>query len=408
MILREKALDIESFINNHFIDNEGRVYTFLDRSTKQTPSDELFSDVGERQNMMDFSVPGFSRRDVAMYENCGMTTGAYLISLVFRYRVEKNEENLIKARRCFNALKSIFKMGRKLETGFFPKTYGGRFSNETSSDQCLYAIYSMNNFYEFASVEEKKEIDFMIPAIADFWRKRKYIYNYWDQKNMQWPVFRFPIFMLLAYKHSGDKKFKDEYERLLSDWDKNYPKQFNLLGLKQQGLIEPNAYEKKFNAWIVSSMPDYFTMRMIELEYFLKNDPQNPLAPRWKQSVLDMWKQARLALAPDGKAYHMVLVDMDTGEIRRPEPCKLRTSRMGWSSMIARGTVQAMGFYPDNSDMKKTVDNILTLLDIDDMTYYDETERLPAKESFKTRFLSGDAITNWLWAYWQGRAQKLW
>jgi hypothetical protein len=76
--------------------------------------------------------------------------------------------------------------------------------------------------------------------------------------------------------------------------------------------------------------------------------------------------------------------------------------------MIARATVQALGFYPDNQDMKKTVKNILNSLDNHDMIYYDEPERFPPKERFKTRFLSGDSITNWLWAYWQGASQKLW
>jgi len=406
--LKEKAIRIEKFIDIHLVDVQGCVYTMLDKTTKKPPTDDFFADAGVPENINDYSVPGFSRREVSMYENCGMTTGAYLQSLVFRYRIEKNEETLEKARRCFNALKNIFQMGKDLETGFFPKIYGGHFTDETSSDQCLYAIYSMDNFYDLASAEEKKEIDFMIPAIADFWRKRKYIYNYWDQKNMQWPIFRFPIFMLMAYKHSGDKKFKDEYERLLSDWDKNYPQQFNLLGLKQKGLIEPNEYEKKFNAWIVSSMPDYMTMRMMELEYLLSYDPQNQLVPHWKQSILDMWDQAKLALSPDGKACHMVLVDMDSGETRRPEPCELGTSKTGWSTMIARATIQALGFYPDNADMKEALLKVMTSLEINDMTYYDEPERFPPKLHFKTRFLSGDSITNWLWAYWQGATQKLW
>lgn len=406
--LSNKAVAIEQFIDKHCIDEQGRVYTMLDKATKEPPTDIFFADAGVPVNIIDYSVPGFSRRDVSMYENCGMTTGAYLQSLVFRYRIEKNEETLIKARRCFNAIKYIFELGKELEIGFFPKTYGGRFTDETSSDQCLYAIYSMDNFYEFASAEEKQEIDFMIPAIADFWRKRKYIYNYWSQKNMQWPIFRFPIFMLLAYKHSGENKFKEEYERLLSDWDGNYPQQFNLLGHKKNGLIEADKYEKGFNAWMVFSMPDYFTMRMMELEYLLKNDPQNPLAPRWKQSVLDMWKQAKLTLAPNGKAYQMILVDMDTGELRRPEACDMATSTTGWSSMIARATVQALDFFPDDADMKEAALEVMSSLEINDMTYFDEPERFPPKLRFKTRFLSVDSITNWLWAYWQGCSQKLW
>jgi hypothetical protein len=339
-----------------------------------------------------------------------MCTGAYFQALLYRYRTEKNPETLKKARRCFQGLKFIFEIGKELETGFFPKTYGGRFSDETSSDQCLYAIYSMDAYYEFASDEEKKEIDFMIPAIADFWRKRKYIYNYWSQKNMQWPVFRFPVFMLLAYKHSEEKKFIDEYRRILSSWDMEYPHQFNLLGLKQRGKIKPNELEKKYNAWIVSSMPDYLAMRMMELEYMLLNDPENSLAGRWKKSAMDMWRQAALTLAPDGMAYHMVFVDMDTGKVTRPPPIheSPRASVTGWSTMIARGGVQVLRFCPHDTKIKETVLNILELIDTDTMIYYGEPDRFPPEERFKTRFLSGDSITNWLWAYWQGVFQRLW
>ncbi len=401
--LYRKAISIQKYLEEHFVDSYGCVYTFLDRETGRVPTDEFFADVGPNESIMDFTVPGFSRRDVAMYENCGMCTGAYLQALIHQYRVEKEDINLQMARRCFQALTHIYTLGKELETGFFPKIYGGRFSEETSSDQCLYAIFAMDNFYPFASEQEKKEIDVMIPEIADFWRKRAYRYNYWDQRNMQWPLHRFPVFMLLAYNHSNDTKFKKEYERLLDGWRKNYPSQFNLLGLKKQGKIQPNEYEQRFNAWIVSSMPDYMTMRMIELEYMLNHDQGNDLAPRWKQSILDIWAQAKLTLSPEGKAYSMILVDRQTGKIHRPEPCELRTSTMGWSSMIARGTVQALKFYPENLEMYESALKVLNALELEDLTYFDEKDRLPAKESFKTRFLSGDAITNWLWAYWQLR-----
>ena len=46
--------------------------------------------------------------------------------------------------------------------------------------------------------------------------------------------------------------------------------------------------------------------------------------------------------------------------------------------------------------------------DAKDFTYYDEPERFRPELRFKTRFLSGDSIANWLWAYWQGRFQKSW
>jgi hypothetical protein len=35
-------------------------------------------------------------------------------------------------------------------------------------------------------------------------------------------------------------------------------------------------------------------------------------------------------------------------------------------------------------------------------------EQIPPQYRNRTRFLCGDSMANWLWAYWQGRFQGAW
>ena len=159
-------------------------------------------------------------------------------------------------------------------------------------------------------------------------------------------------------------------------------------------------------------MADCITMDVMELDYLLSNDPGNPLARTWKTSVLTMWNEAKITLAPDGKYYSQVLVDMQTGEVRRPPGYQqgdgeYHGAKSGWSSMIARAAVTVAKYYPADEAIRASVSKVLNSLDVNDFTYYDEPERFPPEFRFNTRFLSGDAIANWLWAYWQGRFQKI-
>ncbi|MFA6567636.1 MAG: hypothetical protein WCS96_05440 [Victivallales bacterium] len=410
--LLKKAIRIEAWLEEHFVDQNGVVYTFIDKETLLPAQETLFHDAGPRKCVGDWSVEGFTRSELAAYENCGMCTGAYMQALLYQYRVGHDSKTLEKAQRCFGALKRIFEIGKQSEAGFFPKIYGNRFSYETSTDQVLYTVMAMDHFYEFASSSEKGEIDEMISQMIRFWVKRNYKYTYFHLKDMQWPLVRFPALLLLAYKHSQDITFKKEYERLLSLGFTTEPEWAQLKG-KKAGKSEPCEYEKKHNAWLVGNMGDCITMDVMELDYLLANDPGNSLAATWKESVLTMWNEAKITLAPKGKYYSQVLVDMKTSEVRRTPgyqqgDTECHGAESGWSTMVARAAVTAAKYYPKDDGMTAAADNVLNSLDIKDFTYYDEPERFPPELRFKTRFLSGDAITNWLWAYWQGRFQKSW
>lgn len=400
--LHHKAAAIEEWTENHLIDPDGVVYSQVDTSGR-TLTDALFDPESE------VHLPGVSQADFWNYENCGMTTGAYLQALVFRYEAERDPAALDRAKRCYRALRHIYDMGKQLEEGFFPKIYGARFSRQTSTDQVLYAVMALDKYAPHANEEEREEIARMIANMIRFWVKRKYHFGYYHIPDMLWPLARFPSLLLLAFNHSGEKLFKDEYDRLLAEGVNRFPGE-SRLRRKLAGEILPTEYEKKQHAWLIHALPDAVTMDVMELDYLLRHDPGNSWAETWRKSTAMMWNEGRLALAPNGKAYTHVLVDMETGRPRRPDPSPgVPGTETGWSTMIARAGVQAA---PHLTGQKEEIIGqarlVLEALAIADLTYFDGPERFGPKEKFKTRFISGDAVTNWLWAYWLGRNGGCW
>jgi len=407
----DRALKIEDWAEKHFIDPNCVVYSLLDKQTEGPITDSFY-----RAEDNPFTVPGFSPAEFANYENCGMTTGAYLQGQLYHYAVDKDPQNLKNAQRCFNGLKYIYNMGKQLDEGFFPKIYGNRFTAQTSTDQVLYAVMGMDHYYQYADKAEKADIDRMITAMIRFWVKRDYRYKYYTIENMQWPLGRFPSLLLLAFRHSGDPVFKDEYNRLLAMGLNEFPVEEQLRP-KLNNMVQPMPYERKMHAWLISHMADAVTMETMELDFLMANDKNNPVAANWKRSIDQMWHEAILTLSPDGKMYQHTLVDMDTKEVRRPEPeifteeiglldwpgfRHISGAKTGWSTMVARAGVQAYRHLKDDS-MLPVIANILSGVDLDGLTYCDDPERLLPQIRHQTRYYSGDAMANWLWAYWQGR-----
>jgi hypothetical protein len=152
--------------------------------------------------------------------------------------------------------------------------------------------------------------------------------------------------------------FKNEYDRLLAMGVNRYPCESQLRP-KLAGDCPPSDYEKAHQAWMLINMADCVTMDVLELDYLLRNDPQNPWAPSWEESMKQIWSEGNLTLAPGGIYYSSVLVDFKTKQVRRPSPMMLppaagdaldgwsfsryiHGATMGWSTMLAR----VIGLWP--------------------------------------------------------------
>jgi len=414
--LLERAKDMEAWAEKHFIDSNGVVYTMIDCATEAPLTDNFFEPEAES-----FPMPGCTPAEFWNYENCGMTTGAYLQAMVCRYEATRDSGAMAQARRSYQALRHVYEMGKQLEEGFFPKIYGGRFSTQTSTDQVLYAVLALDRYAAQATDDERRDIANMIGNMIRFWSKRDFKYNYYNVVNMQWKLARFPSLLLLAYRHTNDSVFRTECDRLLAQGVNRYPGEEQLRP-KRAGERPLSDYEQQQGAWMISNMADCATMDVMELDYLLRSDPDSEWVPTWRQSMRQMWEEGALTIAPDGKVYVNVLVDMKTGKPRPPDPILfdwldaygwsyvryVSGAKSGWSSMIARAGVQAAPHVPDPKPVVAEARRILTALDIKDLTYLEQPERLLPRHRFMTRFYSGDAMTNWLWSYWQGKISGFW
>ena len=407
---------MENWYEEHFLDHHGIAYTYIDTETLKPLTDDFFT-----PNDAPICHPGVSPAGWHRYENCSMTTAAYMMGLLYRYKVEKDPVALERARKCYGALKHIYEMGKQLDEGFLPKLYEDKFSEETSTDQVLYVMYALDFFHEFATPAEKAEVDHMMTEIVRFWVKRGYRYTYFWTKDMLWPLNRFPTLLLMAYKHSGESIFKEEYDRLLAMGVTPEAVEARLYG-KRKPEYEPIPYEKEHNAYLIGELDGSVSMGIMEMAYLLKHDPENVWAPNWKKAIEQQQDEARLVLAPDGTMYVHVLVDFDTGKSRRPEPGFFRGdenaghsmgdwvgfryvagARSADSTFLARALVQAHEHMHD-PEIDALARHVFQSLDIKGMLSYYDPERYLPELQHRTRFYSGDGTASWLWGYWQGRA----
>ena len=410
-LLWTRAVETEAFLHRHFMDANGVVISWLDKQTLLPPAAGFFPPPREDMSAgEDCYVSGFARSEVAAYENCGMCTGAGLMAAVYRHLATGDAAALELAWRLFAGLRYIYETGRQLEEGFFPKIFGGRFSMETSTDQMLYAVFALDQYAVVAPPAQQEEIARMIPAMVNFWVKRNYIYTYRQVVGMPWPIMRFPPLLRLAAKYSDAPIFRAEYERLLADPVPQLP-EWAWLDQKRDGRREISDFERKEGGLLVANMADCLTMDVMNLDLLLRLDPDHPRAEQWRQGIATMWDHAMLTLVPNGKIYAQVLVDNATGTVRRTPGHPAggpHGAETGWSTMVARGAVTAARHLPDRrGEIRGAVLHILEQIGIPDMTYLDEPDRLPPHLRFKTKVLSGDSISNWLWAFWQARFDGL-
>ena len=394
----EFANNAERFVDEHMTDSVGRVFSQIDASTLKMMTEEFFKDAKMADwiapAVKQYSAPGFHA-----YENVGMVTGAYLLSLIYKYRLSPSQELLDRIQGKVNALLYIAELGRRLEWGFFPKCYDGGFSAETSTDQVLSCVSSLDLAYNLMpSSVQAKIADFIVHAV-EFWRKRNYCYSYWTIKDMRWPELRFPSLLYLEAKYSGDAKVLAEADAITEKNLAHIPENSKILNSRR------TEFEKKNHCLLLSSYGDACSMDTLNADLVLRSAPGSRFEEFWRKSMVTIWKEGELSLSEDGNYYTIALLDLKTGKVTRTNTSQFFDwygCRSAWSTMIVRGGLLAALWNPWERDdiLKKAKEVLGTFTDVRQFNYLhpDDAERLPLEMRYKTRFLSGDSITNFLWS----------
>lgn len=402
MSKQKKFID---FMAKHFFDKDGVVYSGLNRYTFGLITEELFEDAtpyselpADKISVWDGYVPGFLRSELWTYENSGMATGATMVATVMEYKRTGSPEALNRAKKLFNGLKTIEDCGRHFYDGFVTKYYGGRFTYQTSNDQCLYHIYGLDAYYEIASDEEKAYIEKQIPSIVRFWVDHNYTYSFFQWENMKWPPLRFPALLAIAWYYSKEELFKSECERILAENVDCIP-EFNCIDRYRNRRFTD--YEEEKNIRYLHHMADSVTMDIMNLCLLLRVFPDHEYAPIWKKGIKTMWDQGKGVLLPDGKYLTLGFYQMDSGKTVEPyDDCPLPWAKSAWGTMVVCGGLMGLKYMPECRDeVVAAAQNVIDKLEPEDMTYIEDLRAYPDKWKHKERFLSGDAIANYLWSY---------
>ena len=393
------------FLEEHFFAPEDVIYSAIKRKTFAPLDESLFEDAipyselpKDKVNLPQYFVPGYTRSELLKYEDSNMAGGAAMNAFVLEYRRTGAPEALARVQRLYRGLKKSEETGSTFESGFITKFYGGRFTKETSTDQCLYHIYGLDAYFEVATGEERCHIRKIVPEIVRFWIRHNYTYTYFEWENMKWPPLRFPSLLAIAWEYSHEEIFRREFERIISENIDCVP-EFNCIDRYRGRRFSD--YEEKHNIRFLNNMAVRVTMDIMNLSLMLRVFPEHRYAAIWKKGIKTIWEQSRNSLLPDGRYQTLKFYEADTGKTVEPyDDCPLPWAKSAWSTMIVRGGLMGLPYMPEyTEEVVKHTENVLGKLEPEAMTYMEELHQYPDDQRFKERFLSGDAIADYLWAY---------
>ena len=348
---------------------------------------------------------------VMLYENSGMVLGTFLSAMCLKYADTGDPEALKKAERTFRGIVKIYELSQSIAPGFYCKPWGGRLTDETSSDQYIYTLTGLDDYYSFASDTEKKLIQQMIPSMAEFWMSHDYIWNYLGEK-LHWHESRFIGFMELAFKYSRDIKFKKEADRLI-----------RLQKASGQIPYDANRIRRDKNGkTIFTPYPEACLSSLLSLLPALKENPELD----FEKTCTGLYQLGRLGLSEDGTAYSFLEKNAEEEEFHEipvsetvytPVPAKYLQFfgvygpyRKGGMQtlMYSRFLLLVKEYITVPEDVCSLVEKLLSLTwENDHLTWFEDPHGIfPSGIQWMTNTISGDAFSHWLWCYWKLRLQE--
>lgn len=401
--LQNTAHYIEDIFDSKLLDSNGILLAMLKLSTMAPLRPEDFTEKDLR-----YLVAGYedlSTADFMNYENSGMVQGTFLSAMCLKYKATNDCNALQKARRTFQGIRKVYEMSQVIEHGFYCKPWGFQTRDETSSDQYIYSMTGMDDYYEFASPEEQAQIREMIVAMASFWLVHHYDWNYYGRP-LHWPEGRFIGFMALALKYGGGSRFRDELNRLME--------------FQAHSDIPPFASTSKVHAYkdeqgrdCLNAYPEACLSTYLSLAPALKLDSTGFIM----DILRDSFTSSISAIAEDGTVYERRIKDSKTGEYHEIPPEETRfvpgliAPLAGLYGPFRKGGMQSTMFsrfaieyaaLDSNSNGREFARHILQAVGTRHLTWFEDPFGImPDGLRWMTDIFSGDAAANWLWCYWK-------
>lgn len=230
-------------------------------------------------------IPGISLidcdgMDFWAYEDAGMASGAFLAAESLRFEMDGSHTAFINARNTFEGICHIYRLGMKKCEGFFPKPYGGKFSEHFSRDQYLMVMDGLARFYRIADASQKELCLRMICAMSDYWRGIDYSTTYFSLGRASHLRDHIAGMFLgvayIPYLLTRQKKYYDEFIRLLEQENLGSLMDLTLRSFFRSGRTYDNAmfFRQNENACM---------LKCIALDYLCRHDDER--RGYWRQCL---------------------------------------------------------------------------------------------------------------------------
>ncbi len=402
--LESKALRIGDFVEAHGLQEHGMVPMFVRARDYALPTAEDYEGAYTHRHMH-----GKTEAEVGLppmhvwraWEDTASNTAYYLGALSYQYRCTGDSHVAQRCRRTLAAMKYIVDVGAEaIEPGFLCKPYGGRASNQTSSDQLCCAAAGLDAHRRIAGPEGAALIGKIFKSFADYLIRRDYYHEAtyfgakvkpkyrlrsgerrpgrdWEPGSLDWSIgLVWAAVMHHAWLDSGESLYLKEIEHIYAG-----------CGLDRT----PDAGGGR------SSRHLYLPALMMEL------DPRHHDV--WRSMMLNTFQNARESIEPDGTQRLPGF-----GGQGDPSQGFLGPHRTGRSAQWSLGMVTAQRWFPDEA-FTETARRILEGLDMATFRFVmPETESgaLPPQWVVEGEMIDFDSLAPWLFAYWLGRYRGYW
>lgn len=398
--MKNRALQVENLFDSSLLSAEGLLYSSLKLNEMRAweAADFSATDVVSR-------IPGYEQisfADFMNYENTGMVQGTFLSAMCSKYRVTGNPDSLKKAARTFQGILHVYEISRQIAPGFYCKPWGGRLTDETSSDQYIYTLYGLDDYFPLAPRREQKKIREMIISMVSFWLDRNYDWNYYGVP-IHWRQCRFISFMALAVKYDGGPRFQTELNRLIEEQKKDPSTPF------QSTLKEGSRNGKNLCVLPESSLSTFLS---------IEKAMQRWNCSRFMEICRDSMEYGKTGLAEDGTSFGPMVMDEATGKWREMkvsettyETNRFQSPIYGLRGPYRKGGMQNIMFarfviafsdYDNSCGGRELAENLLNQVGMEHFTWFEDPYHIfPQEILWMTNVLAADAPAHWLWCYWK-------
>ncbi|MDF2668167.1 MAG: hypothetical protein K0R67_473 [Paenibacillus sp.] len=445
--LEEKANQIQALYESVIHDDSGIMYSLLkidgERIRPFEPQDFVHS---ESESFAAWRYPLNGQWELLNNENSITTSGIYLASQVYRYKATKDEAALVQAAKAFRSLRLIYELGERAgKPGWMGKPYGFRLSEQTSGDQYLDAAWGLFLYHGIAREAERRQIETMLIAFADYWRQIDYrIIYFTSSRNYKEDrlAFNSVVLMLnlLAFHYSGDPLHLREARSLMdrARWhEENNQDAWKNRVLNNQPIPNREETIRTFNKMLEGQLSDgeylcwestihgKFVAIAAEIIALLQADWMDG---KLEPTLVKWWSVWSLGIGDDLLPYYYFIYNAHTGEWR-PAPVTNRlseaerplgkpffsyTSQVRWMEPLSRFmAVSLIAALHAPSIAEEAKQLALTIMDkVDDIRirwmYDPDGKQLIPQLSHMDNVLSSEMPATYLATFWRGRCEGLW